>query len=243
MRLNHIQERLRDSSGLTEDQVNVEVIPLYHGGRYSAYTFKRYSMTMRLVLAPEMKIGYFGGDADNFTFPRYTLDITMFRIYEDGEPFETEHYFVWSLEGAKYEEPVFVIGNPGSTSRLETVAQLELRRDVTDKNLFGILKSRIEALESVSSGQIPADEQTRVRNSLILSEKRPKSVYKGSLSALHDPIIMARRKDAESKFAKSIKDDADLSTEYDGVIDEMARYSGQELGPDRRRTRSVFCSV
>lgn len=215
-----IQERLKAASGLEENEVVIEVIPLYHGGRYSAYTFKRYN-DMRLVMAPEMQIGYFGGDTDNFTFPRYTLDITLFRIYEGGEPYETEHYFVWSLEGAKYEEPVFVVGNPGTTSRLETVAQLELRRDITDKNLFAFLKSRIAALESILDGPIPPVEKTQVRNSLF-SLKNAQKAYHGQLEALQDPSIIARRQDAENKFIRAIEEDTDISSEYGSVVDEMA---------------------
>ena len=215
-----IQERLAAASGLTDDEAVVEVIPLYHGGRYSAYTFKRYN-DMRLVMAPEMKIGYFGGDSDNFTFPRYTLDITLFRIYESDEPYETEHYFVWSLEGARYEEPVFVIGNPGTTSRLETVAQLELRRDVTDSNLFAFLKSRIEALESVMSAPLSSGEKTQVRNSLF-SLKNALKAYQGQLDALRDPAIISRRTDAEKAFVASIKEDSEIAGEYGSVVDEMA---------------------
>ena len=215
-----IQARAQSDSGLDEDQVIVEVIPLFHGGRYSAYTFKRYN-DLRMVMAPEMKIGYFGGDQDNFTFPRYTLDITLLRIYEDGEPFETEHYFVWSLEGAKYEEPVFVVGNPGTTSRLETVAQLELRRDVTDKNLLAFLHTRIKALESVSGLPLMPTEEMQIRNSLF-SLKNARKAYQGQLDALNDPSLIARKKDAEGLFVQAISEDQDLSAKYGEVIGEMA---------------------
>lgn len=218
--IQQISERLTEASGLTEDNVVIEVVPLYHGGRYSAYTFRRYN-DMRLVLAPEMKIGYFGGDADNFTFPRYTLDFTLFRIYEDDEPYETENYFVWSLEGAKYEEPVFVIGNPGSTSRLETVAQLELRRDVTDLNLFSFLESRIDALESIIEMPIPSTEQVLLRNALF-SLKNARKAYNGQLAALNDADIMVRRKDAEKQFMDLMQQTEEVAEAYDGVVDEMA---------------------
>ena len=215
-----IQARAQSNSGLDEDQVVVEVIPLYHGGRYSAYTFKRYN-DLRMVMAPEMKIGYFGGDQDNFTFPRYTLDITLLRVYEDDEPFETEHYFVWSLEGAKYEEPVFVIGNPGTTSRLETVAQLELRRDVTDKNLLAFINTRIKALESVSGMPLMQNEEMQIRNSLF-SLRNARKAYQGQLDALNDPRIIARKRDAERLFVQAISADEELSAKYEGIIDEMA---------------------
>ena len=214
-----IQERIKEASELSDEEVVVEVVPLYHGGRYSAYTFKRYS-DMRLVMAPEMLIGYYGGDTDNFTFPRYTLDITLFRIYENGEPYETEHYFVWSLEGVKYEEPVFVIGNPGSTSRLETVAQLELRRDVSDKNILSFLNTRIDALEEVYNVPLPSTEKSQVRNSLF-SLKNAQKAYRGQLDALNNPSIMARRKDAENQFSALIRESENLTADFEGIIEEM----------------------
>ncbi len=215
-----ISSRISEEAGGEEAGIVVEVIPLYHGGQYSAYTFKRYD-DVRLVLTPELQLGYYGGDTDNFTFPRYALDMTFFRVYEDGVPFEPEHYFIWSMEGAQVGEPVFVIGNPGSTSRLETVAQLELRRDVTDKNLLAFIKSHIKALQDYQAAAETPEAKNLVRNQLF-SLLNAEKAYEGQLKALNDPVIMARRRDAERQFRASIVTDTGLASNYGDVLDQMA---------------------
>ena len=116
-----LEKRLTDEVKAQDSTLYVQVIELYNGGKYSAYTYRRYD-DVRLVMAPELQIGYFGGDWDNFTYPRYNLDMSFFRVYDkDGKPLRTEHYFPWSAEGPAAGEAVFVVGNPGSTSRLSTV--------------------------------------------------------------------------------------------------------------------------
>ncbi|HXV85701.1 MAG TPA: S46 family peptidase, partial [Gemmatimonadales bacterium] len=121
-RVAETQESLSRSRGLT-----CEVTSLYHGGRYSSYCYRRYD-DVRLVFVPELAVGYFGGDPDNFTYPRYVLDVSFLRVYgPDGQPLPTEHYFPWSTAGPSPGDAVFVVGNPGSTTRLNTVAQLEYR--------------------------------------------------------------------------------------------------------------------
>ena len=218
--IQRIQEQLKDAAKSEGDSIVVEVVSLYHGARYSAYTFKRYT-DLRLVMAPEMKLGYFGGDTDNFTFPRYTLDITFFRVYENNVPFETEHFFLWSLEGVQPDDAVFVVGNPGSTSRLETVAQLELRKEVTDKNLLTFLESRIKALES-AEGKLSAQEEKSAVKNFLFSLRNAQKAYTGQLATLADPAIMARRMDAEERFLAAIMEESSLSEQYGDVISEMA---------------------
>lgn len=216
-----ISDSLKMVAGGDDPGMVVEIIPLYHGGRYAAYTFKRYS-DVRLVMAPELKLGYFGGDADNFTFPRYALDMTFFRVYnEAGEPLETENFFLWSMEGTRPGDAVFVVGNPGSTSRLETVAQLEVRRDMTDKNLLAFIKSRIEALKAYQASVPTVEEKNSVRN-MLFSLLNAEKAYEGQLKALNDEVIMARRQDAEDQFKRALKDDATLAAKYGNEIEEMA---------------------
>ena len=123
--ISKIEEREATATGL-----EVAITPLYNGGKFSLYGYKRYT-DIRLVFAPEDQLGFFGGDPDNFTYPRFNLDCSFFRVYdEDGNPLKTENFFKWSENGAAVGEPVFVVGNPGNTDRLNTVAQLEYARDI-----------------------------------------------------------------------------------------------------------------
>ncbi len=201
--------------------IRVQVTPLYDGARYSAYTYRRYD-DVRLVLIPELAVGYFGGDPDNFTYPRYTLDMALFRIYgDDGEPLETEYYFPWDEDGAAPGEAVFVVGNPGATSRLSTVAQLEYVRDVQDAALLAFLESRIAALTAFAGAQPEAGGRLDLEN-LIFGLQNARKLYRGRLEALRDPYIMARRADAQEAFVDALREDAALQEQYGGLVDSMA---------------------
>lgn len=235
--IEQIRERITSEAGGEEAGIVVQVISLYHGGRYSAYTFRRYS-DVRLVIAPEHQIGFFGGDSDNFTYPRYALDMSFFRVYgENGQPLQTEHYFTFSDAGASDGDLVFVIGNPGSTNRLETVAQLEFRRDIQEKYLLDFIDSRVAALEALYEDN-PSEQ---LRNQL-LSLKNSQKVYTGRVKGLNDPVLMARRRDTERQFAAAIEENAELSSQYGGLIDEMAEIQVQkrELSAEYISFMSLF---
>ena len=109
-------------------------MPLYQGSEYWLYRYKKYT-DVRLVFAPEQPIAFFGGDPDNFTYPRYDFDMALFRVYENNAPVASRDYLNWSAKGAADGELVFVSGHPGSTDRLDTVAQLETERDLVYPDL------------------------------------------------------------------------------------------------------------
>src|SRR5438132_3157564 len=121
--MNAIEQYSFGTPGLRSD-----VVTLYQGGQYHLHRFKKYT-DVRIVFAPEQQIAFYGGDPDNFEYPRFDLDICLFRVYEDNKPVKVQHYLKWSKGGAKDGELVFVSGHPGRTNRLNTVTELEYLRD------------------------------------------------------------------------------------------------------------------
>ena len=132
----------------TKTGMKVQIHTFYNGSIYQMYTYKRYT-DVRLVMAPETDLGFFGGDPDNFTYPRHTLDFTFFRVYgDDCKPLQTKYHFTWSKDGAEGNEPLFVIGNPGTTKRLNTVAMLEYDRDFTIPHVIDLMKTLTSSYEA-----------------------------------------------------------------------------------------------
>ncbi len=197
-----------------------DVVALYNGGLYSAYVFRRYT-DVRLVMAPELEIGYYGGDPDNFTYPRYNLDMTFFRVYENDEPFEPEFYFDWSLEGASEGDPVFVVGNPGSTSRLFTVDQLEYERDIQLPSTLDLFHET-EAIFSSFVESHPDDAAELDLRNLAFAIGNAIKAYTGGLQTLQDPYIMGRRLNGENSFRAALAEDTELYAEFGSVHDEIA---------------------
>jgi hypothetical protein len=213
--------------GGEEAGYNVEMVELYAGGRYSVYVFKRYT-DIRLVLSPEVQIAYFGGDWDNFTYPRYDLDMSFYRIYDDnGEPLQSENYFPFNEEGVSEGDLVFVIGNPGSTSRLQTVAQLEFRRDVEDRAVVELLRTRTEALQDYRDSHPEEAREMDLRNT-IFGFLNSLKAYSGQVEGLHDPVKIAKRRDHERKFQAAIDADPALREDYGGLIQRMAGLQDQK---------------
>ena len=223
-----IKKRFVDQHGGKD--IEVEVIELWNGARTSAYVFKRYK-DVRLVMTPELQIGYFGGDPDNFTYPRYALDFTFFRIYgDDGRPLATTDYFRWSPDGIKDGDLIFIVGNPGSTSRLQTVAQLEFRRDVQDNALVHLLNDRVDAYEEFVR-TTPNAPETIINE--MFSFLNAEKAYSGMLKGLRDPWIIARRSADERNFRDSIRAKPALSAKYGQLHDQMARVQQQKRTVDR----------
>lgn len=224
-----IQDRMGESLG--EDH-RVQVVTLYSGGQYKAYTYKRYN-NIRLVFAPETQMGYYGGDPDNFTFPRYSLDFSLFRAYDDdGNPLETEDFFQWNPEGTEEGDLVFVIGNPGSTTRMQTIAELEYRRDINEPAILDALHSRELAYGAFVENN-PDHPATPELLDTYFGLANSRKAYAGRVEGLRDPYIMARRAAAERDFQAELAARADLQSEYGGIIGAIAanRAAARDLGP------------
>ncbi len=190
-----------------------EIVELFNGGRYSVYTFKRYT-DVRLVMAPELEIGYFGGDPDNFTYPRYNLDITFMRVYEDGEPVDSSgFYYPWSIEGAEAGDPVFVVGNPGNTSRLSTVAQLAHFRDYQYAYTLHMLETRMKALRTFLD-EHPDLPDWEVQNNFWFNISNGEKSFRGRMEGLLDPWTLARKAAWEEEFRRAVVNDPVLFEQY-----------------------------
>jgi len=201
-----------------DEETFAKVTPLYFGGKYSLYFYKRYN-DVRLVFAPESQAGYFGGDYDNFTYPRYNLDCSFFRVYDkDGNPLKVDHYFKWSENGAEPGELVFVTGNPGSTTRLNTVAQLEYARDYTYPQTIKLLDSFVEFLEGV----IKEDpEASNYLSDQLLSYYNSKKAYSGMLQGLQDPVLMQKKRDFENSLKEKVQASDELNKKYGNIWTEI----------------------
>jgi len=179
------------------------VIPLYNGGKYSLYGYKRYG-NIKLVMAPEFNIASTGWDYDNFTYPRYELDFMFFRAYDDsGKPIKVKDYFKFNSEGSKENEPIFVIGNPGRTGRLQTMAQLEFKRDYQYPNLAGWFKD-IYSVYFDLFNKYPERESELLN--MVMGIGNTKKVYEGTLAELKNEYLIAKKKDFEKTFRQKVKD-------------------------------------
>jgi hypothetical protein len=205
------------------DSMVVQFVDLYDGARTSAYVFRRLT-DVRFVMAVELQMGFFGGDPDNFTYPRYALDFAVLRAWgADGRPLATPSHFAWGgSDGVREGEAVFVIGNPGRTARLTTIAQLEYARDVSLPMTVGYLRSRLEAMAAYLAAEPVEAERIDLRNRMFSLSNREKSAA-GRLEALHDPAVMARRNVAESALRDSLRAHRELGKRYGATFDRLAK--------------------
>ncbi|MCB2204052.1 S46 family peptidase [bacterium] len=225
-KISEIEGRIAEETGN-----RCQLVTFFNGGKYSAYVYKRYE-DVRLVFSPELSLGFFGGDDDNFTYPRYTLDCNFFRVYdENGKPLKTDHYYKWSQNGPSDGELVFTVGNPGSTSRLSTTAQLEFNRDVQFPWISMLLDDYVDVLKSYIKLH---PEQKEERTNDIFSMANSQKAYKGQLEGLENDVLMQRRKDFDRKFRAAVMADPKLSAKYGQVWDEIEESNAKirSVAPD-----------
>jgi len=207
-----------EKASLDQTGLRSEVVTLYQGGQYYLYRYNKYS-DIRLVFAPEEQIAFYGGDPDNFEYPRFDLDICLFRAYENGQPASTPHYLKWNQAGAGDGDLVFVSGHPGHTDRLRTVAELEYLRDVEYPRALEQLKRREVLLSSYSARS--AENARRARNDLF-GARNGRKVRDGALAGLLDPRFMDRKKAAEQQFRATVAANPAMS-QTAGAWDRIAQ--------------------
>lgn len=206
-----------EKESLEKTGMRSDVVTLYQGGKYHLYRFKRYT-DVRLVFAPEQQIAFYGGDPDNFEYPRYDLDICFFRAYENGKPAKVQHYLKWSEKGTAEGDLVFVSGHPGRTSRLLTVNELEYLRDVRLPNTLRRL-FRMEVVLSSYSGR--SQENARRAKDDLFGVQNSRKALKGELAGLLEPSVIEQKMAAEKKLRASVDGSAEFESAK-GAWDRIA---------------------
>jgi hypothetical protein len=234
--INNIEKESRDKTGLRSD-----VVALYNGGQYHLYRYKRYT-DVRLVFAPQKSIAFFGGDPDNFEYPRYDLDICFFRVYENDKPVHVDNYLKWSQSGAAEGELIFVSGHPGRTERGDTVAHLLYQRDYGLPGTLNLLRRREVLLDNYSERSA---ENARRAEDELFGIKNSRKAYLGMLAGLQDPAILEKKRAAENELRDAVSKDPKLSQSYGDGWDQVAatlktqikireEYNLFGIGPQRR---------
>ena len=213
-----IEKASKDKTGLRSD-----VVSFYQGGEYWLYTYKAYT-DVRLVFAPEQQAAFYGGDPDNFTYPRYDLDMALFRVYDNGKPLHTDNFLKWSAKGAAPGELTFISGHPGSTERDDTVSELLIQRDIVGPAVTEYLQRRTAAAQAFAA---QGPEQARLVGSTIFSLQNSLKVYIGRKDALADPAILAKKQAEEADFRAKVAANPEWQKAYGDAWDTIARIEEQ----------------
>ncbi|MFZ4621575.1 MAG: S46 family peptidase [Bacteroidota bacterium] len=211
--LAQLQKESNDRTGLRTD-----LVTLYNGAEYWLYRYKKFT-DVRLVMAPEKQIAFYGGDPDNFTFPRYDIDMCFFRVYENDKPFATPHYLKWKTAGAADGELVFTSGHPGSTNRQQTYAQIEYSRDYQYPARLAMFKRTIAVLKQYSA---LGEEQHRRADGMIFGYENSQKAMTGEYQGLLDKNLMAKKLQDEMDLRAKINANPDWKAKYSWAWDSVA---------------------
>ena len=187
-----------------------DVVTLYSGGEYWLHRYKKYT-DVRLVFAVEQQIAFYGGDPDNFTYPRYDLDMALFRVYENGKPIDSKDYLKWNPKGAANGDLVFVSGHPGASERLDTYSQLVTLRDVGLPNYIERLKGRIVTIQDYAAR---GPEQSRQTTALRLTLTNSLKVFEGRRDGLAEKNLMEKKREEEEDFRSKVDANPEWRKEY-----------------------------
>jgi hypothetical protein len=220
-----------EQEATTSTGLKTETVELYQGGEYWLYGYRTYK-DVRLVCAPEGQIAFFGGDPDNFTFPRYNLDYAFFRVYENGEPVHPQHYIAWSPNGCKEDDLVFVVGHPGRTNRRRTIAQYEYERDLVRPLRIRLQEQRVATLRAYAA---QGPEAKRQANAALRGLENNLKRERGFLELLSDPAFLAEKRAAEQKLRARVNADPKLAARYGGAWDRIA--AAEKVQRTRGRAR------
>ena len=207
-----IEKESKSKSGLRAD-----VVSLYAGGEYWLYQYKVFT-DVRLVFAPEQQAAFYGGDPDNFTYPRYDIDMALFRVYEDGKPIHTDNYLKWNVKGAAPGELIFISGHPGSTQRQDTVSQLTFERELIEPSVIEYLNRRIAVAQEFASR---GEEQKRLVGSTVFFLQNALKAYQGRYDALRDPAVVAKKNADEEDFRKRVAANPEWQKAYGSAWDTI----------------------
>ena len=222
-----IEKESMDKTGMRSD-----VVTLFQGGKYHLYQFKKYT-DVRLVFAPEQQIAFYGGDPDNFEYPRYCLDVCFFRVYEDGKPAKIEHFLKWNDKGPAENELIFVSGHPGATSRLLTMDELEYKRDFQFPNTMEMLH-RMEVALSVYSSE--SQENARRAKDLLFGVQNSRKARGGGLAGLLDPQLMEKKRAEETRLKAALK----ASGKHQAALDAYEKIASAQKIIRENATRFNF---
>jgi len=215
-----------EKESLQRTGLRSDVISLYQGGEYWLYQYKKYT-DMRLVFAPEQQIAFFGGDPDNFTYPRHDIDFALFRVYENDKPVEGHDYLKWNAKGAGDGELVFVSGHPGSTARLETMTQIETERDYFLPQALKVLNRRLETARRYAA---QGPEQARQATNTIFGVSNSLKAYDGRAEGLADKNLVAKMQKDEDSFRALVAGRPEWEKAYGGAWNAIAQAEVKHRG-------------